>query len=375
MRWIYRHLHGDKGIWLVVFLLSLISLLAVYTSTSSLAFRFQRGNTEHYLLWHAFLLALGLGVMYVTHLFDYRFFARISLLLLVVSVMLLILVQFSGASYDSRSAARWFNVFGLSFQPSDLAKFSLIIYLARLLTERQSEIKDFYRGFLPAIFWTLLICGLIAPSDLSSAMLLFFCSLILMFVAGVSMRYIGGLVLAGMLGLFVLVNTAERAGTWNSRMDDYIASWTDPDYQPRYQVQQANIAIATGGTIGKGAGKSTQRNYLPESYSDFVYAIIIEEYGLLGGVVVLLLYLILLFRSVAIVTMSKTFGALLAAGLAFLIVVQALINMGVTVGLLPVTGLTLPLISKGGTSIIFTSLALGVILSVSRTALNKPKVA
>ena len=363
-------LKGDRGIWLVIVLLALISTLAVYSSSSSLAFRFQNGNTEFYLVKHVILLGLGFVVMYVTHRLDYRFFARISLVLLLLLVVLLLYVMLFGQRDEINGASRWISVFGQSFQPSDLAKFSLMIYLARLLTEHQADIKDFYRGFLPSISWVLIICGLIAPSNLSTALLLFGVSLILMLIAGISLRHIGGLVLIGVVGIGLLFATAKRAETWKNRLRDYAAGWTDPDYEPQYQVKQAYIAIATGGVLGQGAGKSAQRHYLPESYSDFVYAIVIEEYGLVGGLVVLALYLILLFRSVAIVTLSKTFGALLAAGLSFLIVIQALINMGVTVGVLPVTGLPLPMLSMGGTSMLFTGMSLGVVLSVSRAALE-----
>lgn len=369
----FRRLEGDKGIWLVVLLLSMVSLLAVYSSSSSLAFRFRDGNTEYYIVKHAALLGLGLLVTYLTHKMDYRLFARFSLPLLLLSLLLLGYVLFFGRTDEINGASRWIPVFGVSFQPSDLAKFAIMVYLARLLTENQDTIKEFARGFLPAILWVVLICALIAPHNLSTAMLIFLVSILLMFIAGINLRHIGGLLLIGMVGLSILLFTplAERRTTWLNRLDNYWASWTDPNYEPQYQVQQSNIAISTGGFVGKGAGKSTQRNYLPESYSDFVYAIVIEEYGLLGGLFVLGLYLTLLFRTVAIVTISRTFGALLAAGLSFLITIQALINMGVTVGVLPVTGLPLPLVSMGGTSLLFTGASLGVILSVSRTALNE----
>jgi cell division protein FtsW len=217
----------------------------------------------------------------------------------------------------------------------------------------------------------ILFCGLIAPANLSTALLIFACSFILMLVAGIKLRYLMGLVIIGFIGLLLLFAFAPRVTTWTNRLEDYQKRIFQEDYKPNYQTLQANIAISSGGWVGQGAGKSLQRNYLPHPYSDFIYAIIIEEYGLLGGMLVLGLYLFILLRSIIIVTLSKTFGALLAAGLAFFVVLQALINMGVTVGLLPVTGLTLPLISLGGTSILFTSLSLGVILSVSREAYNQ----
>lgn len=371
MNWLFSKLQGDRGIWLVIFLLSLVSTLAVYSASGSLVFRSNGATTEMFLFRHLVLLTLGFVVMYLVHRLDYRLFARFSFVLLIVSVLLLVYVLVFGHRDAVNGASRWINVFGVSFQPSDLAKFSLMIYLARLLTEKQEDIQDFYKGFLPAISWVLIICGLIAPANLSTAMLLFLTSLILMFIAGVSLRHIGGLLALGVIGMVFLFTFAGRATTWKNRIADYVDSWTDPTYMPKYQTQQAYIAISTGGLVGKGAGKSTQRNFLPESYSDFVYAIILEEWGLLGGIFVLVLYLILLFRSVAIVTISKTFGALLAAGLSFLIVIQALINMGVTVGVLPVTGLPLPMLSWGGTAILFTGMSLGVILSVSRMALTE----
>ena len=365
------NLKGDRGIWLVIILLGMISTLAVYSSTSALAFRFQSGNTEYYLLRHTVLLVIGFVVMYFVHLWDYRFFAKISKLMLYLSVILLVYTLFQGEQHEINRAARWITVFGQSFQPSDFAKFTLMVYLARILTEKQNNIKDFYKSFLPAIGWVLVLCGLVAPANLSTALLMFIASILLMFIAGVSKRHLFGLLMIGFLGLVVLMFTARRFETWRNRMVDFGERWTNSEYVPNYQTAQANIAIASGGFLGNGAGKSVQRNYIPHPYSDFVYAVIIEEYGLLGGIFVLGLYLMLLFRSVGIVTMSKTFGALLAAGLSFLLVIQAFINMGVTVGLLPVTGLPLPLISMGGTSIVFTGLALGVILSVSRHALER----
>lgn len=365
LRWWVFRFQGDKGIWLVAILLGLVSILAVYSASTSLAFRFRGGDVNHYLQKHVILLGLGFVIMYVVHRLDYRWFAKAAfpLILMTVALLAMVLVMGGGANYRE---ARWLSLGGVSFQPSDLAKFSMVVYLARLLTRQQEVIKDLTRGFLPAISWVLIICGIIAPTNLSTALLIFAVSLLLMFVAGVSLKHMGAFLGIGVVGLIALVSTAERASTWRSRVDDYFSSWTDPAYEPNYQTQQANVAIATGGWLGKGAGKSLQRHYLPESYSDFVFAILVEEYGLMGGAVLVVLYVLLLVRSVAIVTVSRTFGALLAAGLSFLITLQALLNMGVTVGILPVTGQPLPLISMGGTSILFTCLSLGVILSISR---------
>ncbi|MDX2062785.1 MAG: putative peptidoglycan glycosyltransferase FtsW [Bacteroidia bacterium] len=377
MQRLLGRLSGDRGIWLMIILLMLVGVLATYSASSSVAFRNSGGDTERYLLRHLGFLALGFGVMYLTSRADYRLFARFSKLLIVLSVGLLAYNQLFGVRIGDQAATRWISVMGISFQPSDLAKFSLMVYLARLLTENQEQIKDFYRGFIPAIAWVVVICGLILPSNLSTAALCFVVSILLMYIAGISLRHMLGMAGLGAVMVLLLLSLGMlgRASTWKSRIDNYTSSWTDPDHEPSFQTQQANIAIASGGWVGRGSGKSLQRNYLPEAHADFIYAIILEEYGLLGGVVVMALYLIVLFRSVAIVTVSKTFGALLAAGLSFLIVIQALVNMGVTTGLLPVTGLTLPLISMGGTSILFTCLSFGVILAVSRSALQNRRLA
>ena len=366
---IESHLKGDKIIWLVALLLGLISLLAVYSSTSALAFRYQGGNTEYYFLKHFFLLLLSFLVMFIVHQFDYKFFSKISFFLVFISIILLVYTLLQGDQFEINEAQRWISFMGQSFQASDFAKFSLIVYLARVLTEKQDYIKDFNKSFLPVILIVSVICGLIAPANLSTAVLLFACSLILMFIAGISLRYIMILLMIGFFGVLMLMFTVKRGETWRNRLRDYIERISSTDYVPNYQTEQANIAISTGGILGKGVGKSVQRNFLPHPYSDFIFAIIVEEYGLIGALIILGLYFALLFRSLAIITISKTFGALLAAGLSFLIVLQALVNIGVTVGILPVTGLPLPFISMGGTSLLFTGMSLGVILSVSKAAM------
>lgn len=372
MSWILTKLRGDKMIWIIVFMIVLVSILALYSAGSALTFRIYDGDTEGLIMRHAFLLVVGLCVMFAVHLLDYRIFARLSNVLLLITIPLLIYTISQGS--ETNTAARWIFIFGTSFQPSDLAKITLMIYLAKLLTQRQDVIKDFTEGFLPALFWVTVICGLIAPADLSTAVLMFIASIMVMFIAGVDVKYIGLLVLVAVMGLGILLSTAKRSATWQARWSDYSQRLMDSEYSPNVQTTQANIAIATSGLFGKGVGKSATRNNLPEAHADYIYAIIIEEYGLVGGVFVILLYLLLLFRSVSIVTVSKTFGALMASGLAFVLVLQAMMNMGVTVGILPVTGFTLPLISKGGTSILITCVSLGIILSVSRDAVeNKSK--
>ena len=368
-RWLLHRLKGDKVIWILVFLISLVSILAVYSSSSALSFRMHGGDTEYFMIKHSILLGAGFLVMFFVHLLDYRIFARIVNIMLFTTIGLLLYTIIQGSEVNE--AARWITIFGQSFQPSDLAKLTLIIYLSKLLTQRQDVIKDFTEGFLPALFWVTVICGLIAPSDLSTASLMFVSSLMVMFIAGINLKHLGMLVGVALLGLMILGSTAKRASTWESRWNDYTDRLFNEYYEGNVQTNQATIAIASGGMFGKGVGKSAQRNFLPHAHADFVFAIIIEEYGLIGGIFILGLYLLLLMRSVSIVTVSKTFGALMAAGLSFILVLQAMLNMGVTVGLLPITGLTLPMISMGGTSILMTSISLGIILSVSRDAVEK----
>ncbi len=375
---------GDKTIWTIVIALTLISVLAFYSSARNLAAR--AGNpVEVIVLKHTLHLILGLGIIVLMQFVNFRVFARISFLLLGLAIILLIYTNLQGRAGAINQANRWINIFGFSFQTSDLAKFSLVVHIAKMLTIKQHEIQNFNRGFVPVILWILIICGLIAPSDLSMALLVFLTSIVLIYIGRVRLKYILSLFLIGILGLIILVNTAKRATTWKNRINDYISMMTDPSYEPSYQIIQSHIAIAEGGIIGKGPGKSTQKLYLPNPYDDFVFAIIVEEYGTVGALVVISLYLMFLFRAMVIVTKSlsisnaaddseyKTlmFGALLSAGLSFLIVGQALINIGVTTGLLPATGLPLPIISKGGTSILFTSLSIGIILNVSKQVMKE----
>lgn len=369
LQWFLHRLKGDKVIWILVILISLVSLLAVYSATSALSFRTNGGGTEYFVMKHTVLLIIGFGIMFAVHLLDYRIFARITNAMLFITISLLLYTIIQGS--ETNEAARWVNIFGYSFQPSDLAKLTLVIYLAKLLTLRQDVIKDFTEGFLPALFWVTVICGLIAPADLSTAALMFIASLMVMFVAGVDLKYLGVLLLVACFGLAILTKTAKRSSTWKSRWSDYVERITDKDYDGDFQIVQSHLAIASGGMFGKGVGKSTQRNFLPQAQADFIFAIIVEEYGLIGGAFLMLLYLLLLFRSVSIVTVSKTFGALLACGLSFILVLQALMNMAITAGLLPVTGLTLPFVSTGGTSIIMSCISLGMILSVSKEAINR----
>ncbi len=371
MRALLQHIHlkGDKTIWLIVGILTVISLLVVYSSTGTLAYKARGGNTEYYLIKHGSLAIIGLVLMYFVHHLPFRYFSRVSQLGLWLSVPLLVYTLMKGTNLNE--ASRWITIpiINQTFQSSDLAKLALIMYIARMLAKKQEEIKSFREAFVPIILPVAVICALIAPANLSTAMILFMTCLLVMFIGRISLRYIGLLIITGILGIgsFVFVSyqlDLFRAKTWVSRVENFMN--TDVS-EEAYQSQQAKIAVATGGLIGKGPGKSTQRNFLPHPYSDFIYAIIIEEYGLLGGAFVLLLYLGLLYRVIRIVIKTpQAFGALLAIGLALSLVIQAMVNMAVAVNLFPVTGQTLPLLSMGGTSILFTSIAIGIILSVSR---------
>jgi cell division protein FtsW len=376
MKAIQNRIKGDKIIWLVVIFLSVISVLAVYSSTGTLAYKYQGGNTEYYMIKHLIILLFGLVLMYLAHLVKYAYYSRIFQIVLWIAIPLLLLTLVFGVNVNE--AQRFLKLpFGFTFQTSDLAKLALIIYLARMLTKRQENIQDFRHAFIPIILPVLIVCFLILPANFSTSAILFATSLVLMFIGRVPFRYMISLVSTGIVLLiffFIIAgyypDLLPRLSTWKSRIENFQSSKSD-DF---YQVEQAKIAIAKGGVFGKMPGNSEQRNFLPHPYSDFIYAIIIEEYGLIGGIILVFLYMILLFRAVKIVTKCpRNFGAFLTIGLAFSLVFQAMINMGVAVNLLPVTGQTLPLISMGGTSLWFTSIAIGIILSVSKEIENNPE--
>ncbi|HIA35196.1 MAG TPA: cell division protein FtsW [Flavobacteriales bacterium] len=362
---------GDRVIWMVVIILSLASVLAVYSSTGTLAYKYQSGNTEYYLLKHFMILFIGLLLMYGAHLIKYTYYSRLSQILIWIAVPMLVLTLLMGTNINQ--ASRWLTlpVVGISFQTSDLAKLALIMFVARLLSKKQRQIKEFKTTFLPIIFPVILVCALILPANLSTAVILFLTCLLLMFIGRIKITYllslfgIGLVVLSIMVAIIMYTPSQGRIATWKNRIENFVSG----ENEGNYQVEQSKIAIAKGGFTGVGPGNSTQRNFLPHPYSDFIFAIIIEEYGLLGAMVLILLYLILLFRTIRIATRSPgAFATLLAMGCCFSLVFQAMINMAVAVNLFPVTGLPLPLVSMGGTSILFTSIAIGIILSVSKSA-------
>lgn len=369
MNWLENYFKGDRVIWLTVMLLSIFSILAVYSSTGTLAYKYQSGNTEYYLFKHAFILLFGFGLMYLAHLLKYTAYARVSKIAILVAIPLLLLTLLMGTNLNE--ASRWLTlpIVNLSFQTSDLAKLALIMFVARALSRKQEVIKDFKAAFLPIMAPVLITCGLILPANFSTAAVLFTTCVILMVIGRINIKYI--LYLIGIaivaFALFILVakltGMKGRISTWEKRIETFM----NDDGSGSYQSQQAKIAIASGRLIGKGPGNSSQRNFLPHPYSDFIYAIIIEEYGLVGGAMVVILYLILFYRAIQIAQNSpRAFATFLAIGCAFSLTFQAMINMAVAVNLFPVTGQPLPMLSMGGTSIWFTSIAIGIILSVSR---------
>lgn len=372
MEQIFAKLKGDKWIWIIVIILSGWSLLAVYSSVGTLAYKEGKG-TEMYLFKHFSIVAIGLVLMYLSHKLDYKWYAGISKILMVITIPLLLYTLIFGSSVND--ASRWVTipVINQTFQTSDLAKLALITFLARMLSRKQEEIKDVKKSFVPIMGAVCAVFVLIAWANLSTALMLFGTSVLLLLIGRISFKQIA-LVTAGVgvLGLIV-ISIGPRRATYFSRIEGFFKTEevheSNVPFQEdkNYQANNAKIAIATGGIFGKGPGNSVQRNVLPHPYSDFIFAIIIEEYGTMGGVILLFLYLALMYRCIRIVTMSpRAFGAFLAAGLGFSLTIQALANMAVAVGLGPVTGVPLPLVSMGGTSILFTSVALGIILSVSR---------
>jgi len=380
---LWNRTKGDKVIWAIVILLTMVSILVVYSSVGSLAYRMNK-STESYLFRQIGYICLGVIIIYFAHRVNYTIYSRVASILFIISIPLLLYTLKYGS--DINEANRWIKlpVINLTFQTSDLAKLALFMYLSRLLSRRQNIIKDFKKGFLPLIIPVAVICILIAPANLSTSLLIGGIALMLMFIGRVSLKHIMLVIGLAMIPLIILVSIAShyydhedhvsedlpavlsfgRMPTWVKRVQDFM--YADKE-DASYQVQQAKIAIATGGIFGKGPGKSEERNFLPHPYSDFIYAIIIEEYGLAGGTIILLIYLLFLFRSIRLFQRCPyAFGAFLAVALSFTLVIQALVNMAVNVNLFPTTGVTLPLVSMGGSSLLFTCFSIGIILSVAR---------
>ncbi len=377
--WLTRTFKGDRAIWGLVVLFMVYSLLAVYSSSVAVAFRNYGGNTTYFLRTQLIMLLLGLGIIIVVHYLPYRIYSAMAGIILIVAAGLLVLTLIFGSRINE--ATRWLVIPGLGFrlQTSDVAKVALILYLARTLSRYQNELNNFMLVTKYFMVPVAIICALIMPENLSTAMMIFMISIIIMYIGRVPFKFLLAYVGMAVVGvvLFALVLTMvtkdNRVEVWKNRIETFFSGESNPDED--YQSNQAKIAISTGGLFGKAPGRSTQRNMLPQSNSDFIFAIIIEEYGLiLGALPLILAYMILLFRGIAIAKKCETaFPAFLVLGLTIMIVIQAMLNMLVAVGLFPVTGQTLPMVSWGRTSVLVMSFSIGAILSVSRVVSARAK--
>ena len=377
---------GDRVIWAIVIILTLVSLLVVYSSTGSLAYKYSK-STESFLFKQFAFIILGVIIIYFAHRVNYTIYSRIALILFLIAIPLLIYTFFFGTKLNEGS--RWIKlpVINMTFQTSDLAKLALFMYMSRQLSRKQKVIKDFKKGFLPIIIPVAIICLLIAPANLSTAILVAATSLLLMFIGRVSSKHILLTIGIAMIPVVILLTIAVkyydkeehktkdlpaifsvgRVPTWIGRIQTFMFSSKEDNNEKLYQINQAKIAIANGGWFGVGPGNSSARNFLPHSYSDFIFAIILEEYGLIGGAFIVFIYLLFLYRCIRLYRKCPfAFGAFLALALSFTLVIQAIANMGVNVNVFPNTGVTLPLVSMGGSSFLFTCLSIGIILSVAR---------
>jgi len=367
-----RFFRGDRYLWGLIALFMLISLLSVYSSSVSVAYSSHQGNTFYFLRTQFIMLLLGMLIIVVTHWIPYIKYMQFAAIGLGVSVILLGITLVAGVSINE--ATRWLEipVIGLKLQTSDIAKVALVIYLARGLTIYQHELNNFRTVTIKLVVPVAIVCILIMPENLSTAVMIFMISMIILFIGRVPIKFLmayAGLGLAGVLLfaalLLIIKKDDNRVQVWKNRIETYFSGESSPDAD--YQSNQAKIAISTGKLFGKLPGGSTQRNMLPQSNSDFIFAIIVEEYGLFGAIIVILSYLALMFRGIQIARKCDyAFPALMVLGLTVMIVFQAFLNMLVAVGLFPVTGQTLPMISWGRTSVIVISFSRGAILSVSR---------
>lgn len=373
MKRAFENIKGDRIIWAIAALLAIFSFLPVYSAASNLAYIGTGSNTFSYFIKHFVHLFLGFSIIYGIHKIPYRYFRGLSMVMIPVVLILLIITMLQGATVGGANASRWIRVpiVGFTFQPSTLAALVLMVYVARYLSKVKDKMISFKESIFPLWLPVFIVTSLILPANLSTAVLIFSMVILLTYIGGYPFKFLVIIIGSGVVVLALFVLTAKafpdlmpnRVDTWTSRVSSFLDSEVT---QEDYQIEKAKIAIATGGVQGLGPGKSVQKNFLPQSSSDFIFAIIIEEYGLIGGVFLLILYLWLLVRIVIVAQKSDSvFGKLLAIGVGIPVIFQALVNMGVAVQLFPVTGQTLPLISSGGTSIWVTSLALGIVLSVS----------
>lgn len=359
---------GDKVIWILIVILTVYSVLAVSSSVAALSY--QEGNSvATHIFKHSLFLMVGWGIIYIVHLVPYRYYNILAQLLVFIAVALLIYTL--KYSDDINDSARRINIGPFKLQTSDFAKMALVIFVARYLSRHQMNIDDFWRSFVPVIFWIILICGLIQSENLSTAVILFGVCITLLFIGRIKIKYIAILMGVGLVlgfAYFMIFKSSEdskRTITWENRIERFVK----PVPGENEQADLSKAAISSGGLFGKFAGHSTQKHKLPQAFSDYIFAIIIEEYGFLfGGLPLVLIYMALLFRvGIIVKKCDRTFPSFLTIGLTLGIVAQAMVHMGVAVGLLPVTGQTLPWISRGGSSIMFTAVAFGIILGISRS--------
>ncbi|WP_152285676.1 FtsW/RodA/SpoVE family cell cycle protein [Flavicella marina] len=372
MNSLFKHLQGDRVIWALVAMLAIFSFMPVYSASTNLVYVVGNGSTMGHLVKHAALLFMGFAIMFAVHKIPYRYFSGGSVLMYPLVIVLLVYTLSQGTTIGGANASRWIRVpiVGVGFQTSTLASLVLLVYVARYIARNKDNEIRFKESLLQLWLPVGLALALILPANFSTTAIIFFVIMVLVYLGGYPVKYI--LYILGMgvaaLSLFVLVAKAfpdampNRVNTWQSRIERF----SDPNETEGYQVEKAKIAIATGGVTGRGPGKSVQKNFLPQSTSDFIFAIIIEEYGLIGGLVVITFYFLLLMRILIAAKKAGTvFGTMLVVSIGIPIIFQAMINMAVATNLLPVTGQTLPLISSGGTSIWMTCFGLGIILSVS----------
>ncbi|MFN0728097.1 FtsW/RodA/SpoVE family cell cycle protein [Polaribacter gochangensis] len=367
-----KHIKGDKTIWTIVAILAIFSFMPVYSASTNLVYVVGSGSTFGYLIKHMILLIMGFVIIYGVHKIPYRYFSGGSVLMLPIIILLLIYTLSQGTTIGGANASRWIRIpfVGVGFQTSTLAGLILMVYVARYLAKNKEKKIEFKESLWQLWLPVACVLVLILPANFSTTAIIFTMVILLAFIGGYPAKYIGFILGIGVVFLTLFVLTAKafpdampnRVATWESRIESFSKS----DGVEGYQVNKAKIAIATGGLTGNGPGKSVQKNFLPQSSSDFIYAIIIEEYGLVGAFLVLFIYFLLLFRIVIAAKKANTvFASLLVIGVGLPIIFQAMINMAVASNLFPVTGQTLPLISSGGTSIWMTCFALGMILSVS----------
>ncbi len=370
MKIIFQHIKGDKTIWAIVAVLVIFSFMPVYSASTNLVYVVGSGSTLGYLLKHMVLLIMGFGIIYGVHKIPYRYFSGGSVLMLPIVIVLLVFTLTQGTIIGGANASRWIRIAGIGFQTSTLASLVLMVYVARYLAKNKEKEINFKESLLQLWLPVAAVLILILPANFSTTAIIFVMVLTVTFIGGYPLKYLGFILGVGILALvfFVLIAKAfpdampNRVQTWQNRIENF----SDSENKEAYQVEKAKIAIATGGPLGVGPGKSVQKNFLPQSSSDFIFAIIIEEYGLLGGVLIVFIYFLLLFRLFVVIRKTTTvFATLLVVGVGCPIIFQATINMAVATNLFPVTGQTLPLISSGGTSIWMTCFALGMILSVS----------